>query len=122
MPSVPSQGGSDAVSLSLFANNDDDINYVNWNLHLDNSTGGLLMEACRGSSEAMLGGSQMRHLAIMLLGRCTQVAILQNCHPFLSLFLVLGLWAKITSQLSSDYFCVPFQSADSTFLWVLLFP
>ena len=73
---------------------------MNWNLNLDNNMEGLLMEAGSGSSEAMLGGSQICHLAIVLLGRYTQAAMLQNCRPFLPLLLVLCLWAKTLSQLS----------------------
>lgn len=55
---------------------------------------GFLMKACSDTPDVMLGGSQMGHLAIVFLDCCTQVAMLQNFHPVLSLLLVLCLWVK----------------------------
>lgn len=55
-----------------------DVNYIDWNLDLDNDVEGFLVEACSDSPEVMLSGSQMAHLAIVFLDCCTQVAMLQK--------------------------------------------
>lgn len=50
-----SKDGSNIVTSSLHVNNNNDTNYINWYLNLDDNMKDLLMEA-------VLSGSQIYHL------------------------------------------------------------